>query len=413
MGTLNLQEPIVCKSKDNEDSNNAKNQNEQLETLEHYVNLAELGLKIAPSSISLKDERDYIDKQVSRIKKGIKGEEELLYQLENTYMPMYILNDFSFNVNDSVSVQIDSIVITKKLIYIIECKNYSGNVSINKNGDFIRVNKKGYGVETINPNPDTQNTRHLNFIKRLLLNSNLPDSLVDRLNSVIVFADPQMIIDSSEATNELQSRVIKVDRIENYIVKNNNDVQLEELSDDEMENIKDFFYEKSSTSKDYSKNYKSIKKNVYSRVITYVFLMVLFCFLTIFYIFHFKFVEANILSKNAPANSGPLDILKFIFMTFKPLGIVSGIIGFFVGFFGQYFKHVASIGGFSILIITFVSIVYSLIIDPSSSIIYFIMSVILLLIITCIWNLIGLTTMLLGNRIFVRLIIQKLCKDDI
>lgn len=68
--------------------------------------------------------------------------------------------------SSGTSAQIDFLVITNKLNFVIECKNLFGNIEINSKGDFIRTiqygNKKyKEGIYS----PITQNERHLAVLK--------------------------------------------------------------------------------------------------------------------------------------------------------------------------------------------------------------------------------------------------------
>lgn len=53
-----------------------------------------------------------------------------MFELKNSHMPMYILHDIFFEEN-GLTTQIDYIVITRKVILIIECKNLYGNITVN------------------------------------------------------------------------------------------------------------------------------------------------------------------------------------------------------------------------------------------------------------------------------------------
>lgn len=51
-------------------------------------------------------------------------------------MPMYILHDLYIE-DGELSVQIDYLVITRKICFVIECKNLYGDIEINNSGDFV------------------------------------------------------------------------------------------------------------------------------------------------------------------------------------------------------------------------------------------------------------------------------------
>jgi len=98
---------------------------------------------------------------------GISGEETVAFDLKNSFMPMVVLHDL-FLEHEGLSAQIDYLVITKKKVFIIECKNLFGNLEVNSNGDFIRTigfngKVKKEGIYS----PITQNQRHLDLLRKL------------------------------------------------------------------------------------------------------------------------------------------------------------------------------------------------------------------------------------------------------
>lgn len=57
-------------------------------------------------------------------------------------MPMYILHDVYFEY-EGFSAQIDYLVFTKKLCFVIECKNLFGDLEVDSDGNFIRAMEFG------------------------------------------------------------------------------------------------------------------------------------------------------------------------------------------------------------------------------------------------------------------------------
>jgi hypothetical protein len=55
---------------------------------------------------------------------------------------MYILHDIHLET-DGLTAQIDYIVITRKVNFIIECKNLIGNIIADRDGNFIREYQLG------------------------------------------------------------------------------------------------------------------------------------------------------------------------------------------------------------------------------------------------------------------------------
>ena len=70
-------------------------------------------------------------------KKGLKGEDEIAYQLKKANIGMYVLRDINMEYED-LKAQIDFIVVTPWCCYFIECKNLMGNITLDERGNFIR-----------------------------------------------------------------------------------------------------------------------------------------------------------------------------------------------------------------------------------------------------------------------------------
>ncbi len=68
------------------------------------------------------------------------GENNVVFELRNSGIPMYVIRDLRLSI-DGLSVQIDFLVITRKINFVIECKNLIGDIFIDKNGNFIRKYK--------------------------------------------------------------------------------------------------------------------------------------------------------------------------------------------------------------------------------------------------------------------------------
>ena len=96
------------------------------ETSSAEKQLAELMELTAIAKGRLKEE---IEQEIRNIKAGIAGEENIIFELKNSHIPMYVLRDIYIEYED-YTAQIDFVVVTKKLTFIIECKNLYGNIEI-------------------------------------------------------------------------------------------------------------------------------------------------------------------------------------------------------------------------------------------------------------------------------------------
>ena len=146
MGLFSKPEVVIAK-----ESSNAKEYLRQLEELAEKA-AGENAKKIA--------------KEIAVVKAGIIGEDNILFELKNSGMDMVVLHDLYIESVSGASAQIDFLVLTPKINFVLECKNLFGNIEINSKGDFIRTICCGgrYYKEGIY-SPITQNQRHLQVLK--------------------------------------------------------------------------------------------------------------------------------------------------------------------------------------------------------------------------------------------------------
>jgi len=209
-----LQEPIFLK-----ESSTAIKQLEKLNKLRPMLNAE--GQKI-------------IDRDIKLLEYGISGEKNIEFELKNSHMPMYILHDV-FLKAENLSAQIDYLVFTPKMCFVIECKNLFGNLEINNNGDFIRTieyngKKKKEGIYS----PITQNERHLELIKLLLMSKQkgfiskriAQKSFDTMFIPLVVLANPKTVVYDRYAKKEIKNKVIRADKLIQYIkdVYNKSDI---------------------------------------------------------------------------------------------------------------------------------------------------------------------------------------------
>lgn len=117
MGLIHrMKEPVFLK-----ESSNAEIMLEKLRELEPELN---------------EEGKAVLRQDIKYLEYGIEGEKRIAYELKNSHMPMYILHDLYLE-DGELSAQIDYLVITRKICFVIECKNLYGDIEINNAGDFI------------------------------------------------------------------------------------------------------------------------------------------------------------------------------------------------------------------------------------------------------------------------------------
>ena len=70
-----------------------------------------------------------IEEDIKFFNIGYSGEKQLLFELKNSHMPLHIFYDVNLEYEDLKS-QIDFIIIGEYKIFIIECKNYIGDIMV-------------------------------------------------------------------------------------------------------------------------------------------------------------------------------------------------------------------------------------------------------------------------------------------
>lgn len=252
MGILfnKLSEPVFLK-----ESSNAETQLEQLKTLEP----------------SLDDEgKKVIQQDITCLEYGIAGEKNIAFELKNSHIPMYVLHDV-YMENGDLSAQIDYLVFTRKICFVIECKNLYGNITIDNNGRFIRTMYFGkHKVQEGLYSPITQNIRHLELLKKIQIEKN--SGAIKKMfaasgfdlfyKSVVVLANPKTILNDRYATKEIKKQVIRADQLAKYIKDANNESKEFRSSDDEMHRWAQSFLDCSKDNEtDYLEKYEKYRSS--------------------------------------------------------------------------------------------------------------------------------------------------------
>lgn len=245
MGFFNkLNGPVLYK-----DSNEMKN---QLENLNHLQEQAS------------DESKKLIAQDIRLLQYGDQGEENVQFELMNSFMPMLVLKDLQLEY-ENLTAQIDFIVITRKLVFVIECKNLFGDIDVNDSGDFIRTlefggNKRREGIYS----PITQNRRHLETLKAIRKDDkgNIFIKMIfekyfdENYKSIIVLANPKTVLKVDKANKGVRDQIIRCDQLIAHLKKMNASSKNEPNSDKHMFALAESFmkYHKLN-SKDYNLKY--------------------------------------------------------------------------------------------------------------------------------------------------------------
>lgn len=170
---------------------------------------------------------------------GDAGEYDVRDKLVYSRYPMYFLHDVRLTTNDGKSAQIDFIAVTRRMIFVIECKHFGFNVKVDREGQFIDTDKnKSF------KSPLEQNREHIDVLTRIF------PEYADRFFPIIVFSNTSHILDRSNTPDALKSHIVKLDELIPAMQKVNDENKktgflfkkgLDELSDSEMKRYADDF----------------------------------------------------------------------------------------------------------------------------------------------------------------------------
>lgn len=100
---------------------------------QQLTDLEELYEKVANS-----EKKELIEKDIMFLKQGLAGENTVYYELKNSFLPMLCLYDIRIQHGDYV-LQLDFGVITNRFMAILETRKLNGEITINSDSDFIRI----------------------------------------------------------------------------------------------------------------------------------------------------------------------------------------------------------------------------------------------------------------------------------
>lgn len=170
-----------------------------------------------------------IENEIKLLEAGLYGENQIIFELKNSHIPMVVLHDIYLEY-EGLSAQIDFLIVTKGYVFVVECKNLVGNITIDNTGSFTRVFdygrfKKKEGIYS----PITQNQRHMELIKQkviakqtnILAKKIAEKTFEENFKSVVVLANSKTVLNAKFAPKEIKNSVIRADQLIEFIKKSN------------------------------------------------------------------------------------------------------------------------------------------------------------------------------------------------
>lgn len=193
-----------------------------------------------------------IDKDILLLKKGLQGEKDIAFELKNSNLGMYVVHDVTIPFED-LKAQIDYVIVTRGFIYLVECKNLIGNITVSHTGEFVReyeLNGKKYKEAIYSPY--TQGCRHMEILKKRWISKNnklmvkIQEKNFDTLwyKPLVVISNPKSVVNIKYAPKEIKSHVVRVDQLLNYIKNDINNYDRDLLAKQkDMKSSAEFFVE--------------------------------------------------------------------------------------------------------------------------------------------------------------------------
>ena len=230
---------------------------------EHSSAEADLAALQELAKASTGDIATRIKQDIKSISAGLFGENNIIFELKNSHIPMCILRDLYLEHN-GLSAQIDFLIVTRKHLFVVECKNLYGNIEINNRGDFVRILERGKREGLYSP--ITQNLRHLELIKQLRLDEKgnplarvlFEKNFYENYRPVVVLANPKTILSARYAQREVKNQIIRADQLVSYIHAINSEPTAVAFSEADMLNLAQYFLtQHKDNPTDYTQKYRA------------------------------------------------------------------------------------------------------------------------------------------------------------
>jgi len=158
-------------------------------------------------------QKKWLREELQRCKKGIQGERESAHYLDSYFKDgenHVVLHDLRFVLDGDVA-QIDHLILNRTgHFFLIETKNYSGDLVINEHGEFtVQYDQDAFGI----PSPWEQSRRHERILAKILDRLEISGRL-DKLPAFhhVVMMHPKAIIKRPDQAVFDTSFLIKADQ---------------------------------------------------------------------------------------------------------------------------------------------------------------------------------------------------------
>lgn len=224
------------KGKETVNENNIVENNSYSNIIENNFLLNELNLK-NEIKLDLKEKlKNQINKKINIIEdnksdelliKGNIGELEIFkYLIENVSNSLFIFNSYVEKENEST--EIDLIMLHQSGLYVFEIKNFNGWIFGSETDKTWTCTYGRKGSKEKFFNPIWQNKKHINYLKTILKNKNIPiyNYVVFGTNAELKSINLKTKIAKVISINEIEKEFKENNRLNNLVIKENELVEI-------------------------------------------------------------------------------------------------------------------------------------------------------------------------------------------
>lgn len=180
-----------------------------------------------------------LSEKIKLLELGLKGENSVLFELQNSFLPIHILHDVRIEHKD-LKAQMDFVVLTRKFILVIEVKNYYGNILVNEKDEFIRQVYKGNKLTFQEGfySPIRQVERQAEVFESYMRDM----GAITRtpIKTVVVFTNNRTVINTKKASAHVKKRILRVDSLVEYIKQELKKSSPVHVFDNQMKELSDY-----------------------------------------------------------------------------------------------------------------------------------------------------------------------------
>lgn len=157
-----------------------------------------------------------LSEKIKLLELGLKGENSVLFELQNSFLPIHILHDVRI-AHKELKCQMDFVILSRKFILVIEVKNYFGNILVNERDEFIRQVYKGNKLAFQEGfySPIRQIERQVEVFESYM--SDMGAVTKTPIKGIVVFTNNRTVINTKKASEHVKEKILRVDGLVGYI----------------------------------------------------------------------------------------------------------------------------------------------------------------------------------------------------